>query len=56
MSVASLTRHVPVLLDEVIAVLAPASGETMVDATYGAGTAKRALAEIDRRLGTRAQR
>lgn len=29
---------------------------TEFDATYGAGTAKRALAEIDRRLGTGAQR
>ena len=29
--------HVPVLLDEVVAALAPAPGETMVDATFGAG-------------------
>ena len=29
--------HVPVLLNEVIAALAPAPGETIVDATYGAG-------------------
>ncbi len=35
--------HVPVLLDEVIAALAPAPGETMVDATYGAGGYTRAI-------------
>ena len=35
--------HVPVLLDEVIAALAPAAGETVVDATFGAGGYTRAL-------------
>ena len=35
--------HVPVLLDEVVAALAPAVGETMVDATFGAGGYARAL-------------
>ena len=35
--------HVPVLLDEVVAALAPAAGETMVDATFGAGGYARAL-------------
>jgi len=35
--------HVPVLLDEVVAALAPAPGETMVDATFGAGGYTRAL-------------
>ena len=35
--------HVPVLLDEVIASLAPAPGETMVDATFGAGGYTRAI-------------
>ncbi len=35
--------HVPVLLEEVIAALAPAPGETMVDATYGAGGYTRAI-------------
>ncbi|SFP73459.1 16S rRNA (cytosine(1402)-N(4))-methyltransferase RsmH [Sphingomonas rubra] len=35
--------HVPVLLDEVVAALAPMSGETMVDATFGAGGYTRAL-------------
>lgn len=29
--------HIPVLLDEVLAALSPAPGETMVDATFGAG-------------------
>lgn len=35
--------HVPVLLDEVVGALAPAPGETMVDATFGAGGYARAL-------------
>ena len=35
--------HTPVLLDEVVAALAPAPGETMVDATFGAGGYTRAL-------------
>jgi len=35
--------HVPVLLDEVVAALAPAPGEVMVDATFGAGGYTRAL-------------
>jgi 16S rRNA (cytosine1402-N4)-methyltransferase len=35
--------HVPVLLDEVVAALAPAPGETIVDATFGAGGYTRAL-------------
>jgi len=35
--------HVPVLLDEVIAALAPAPGETIVDATFGAGGYTRAI-------------
>ena len=35
--------HVPVLLDEVIAALAPAPGERHVDATFGAGGYTRAL-------------
>jgi 16S rRNA (cytosine1402-N4)-methyltransferase len=39
----SAAPHVPVLLDEVVAALAPAPGETMVDATYGAGGYTRAL-------------
>ncbi|MCU6453789.1 16S rRNA (cytosine(1402)-N(4))-methyltransferase RsmH [Sphingomonas sp. A2-49] len=35
--------HVPVLLDEVLAALAPAPGETVVDATFGAGGYTRAI-------------
>lgn len=35
--------HTPVLLAEVVAALAPAPGETMVDATFGAGGYTRAL-------------
>ena len=35
--------HIPVLLDEVVAALAPLPGETMVDATFGAGGYTRAL-------------
>ena len=35
--------HVPVLLDEVIAALAPAPGDVLVDATFGAGGYSRAL-------------
>lgn len=37
------SRHVPVLLHEVVAALAPAVGETHVDATFGAGGYTRAL-------------
>ncbi len=42
--------HVPVLLDEVIAALAPMPGETMVDATFGAGGYARALIERGARV------
>ena len=35
--------HIPVLLAEVVAALAPAAGETIVDATFGAGGYTRAL-------------
>lgn len=36
-------RHIPVLRDEVIVALAPQSGETMVDGTFGGGGYTRAL-------------
>lgn len=36
-------RHVPVLLDEVLAALAPQPGETIVDGTFGAGGYTRAI-------------
>jgi 16S rRNA (cytosine1402-N4)-methyltransferase len=35
--------HIPVLLDEVLAALAPACGETHVDGTFGAGGYSRAI-------------
>jgi 16S rRNA (cytosine1402-N4)-methyltransferase len=35
--------HIPVLLDEVVAALAPAPGETHVDGTFGAGGYTRAI-------------
>ena len=35
--------HIPVLLDEVLAALAPAPGDTIVDATFGAGGYTRAI-------------
>ncbi|MGI6856823.1 16S rRNA (cytosine(1402)-N(4))-methyltransferase RsmH [Mesorhizobium sp. 1B3] len=36
-------RHIPVLLDEVLAALAPSEGETIVDGTFGAGGYTRAI-------------
>jgi len=44
-SLPDTTDHVPVLADEVLAVLAPRPGETVVDATFGAGGHARLLAE-----------
>ena len=35
--------HIPVLLDEVVAALAPAPGTVLVDATFGAGGYTRRL-------------
>lgn len=35
--------HIPVMLDEVLAALAPADGEVYVDGTFGAGGYTRAL-------------
>ena len=41
-----MTReHPPVLADELVAMLAPAPGETAVDATFGAGGHARLVAE-----------
>jgi len=42
--------HIPVLLAEVIEALAPAPGETLVDATFGAGGYTRALLERGARV------
>lgn len=39
----SYTLHIPVLLNEVIAALAPAPGQRMIDATFGAGGYTRAM-------------
>jgi len=36
-------RHVPVMLDEVIAALTPQAGDTIIDGTFGAGGYTRAL-------------
>ena len=46
----SAAPHVPVLLDEVVAALTPAPGETMVDATFGAGGYARALLDRGARV------
>jgi 16S rRNA (cytosine1402-N4)-methyltransferase len=40
---AAPSPHIPVLLDEVVAALAPAPGETHVDGTFGAGGYTRAI-------------
>ena len=40
---ASQAPHIPVLLDEVVAALAPKDGEVFVDGTFGAGGYSRAL-------------
>lgn len=42
---ASAQSHIPVLLDEVVAALAPAPGETHVDGTFGAGGYTKAILE-----------
>lgn len=39
------SRHVPVLLAEVLAALAPADGEVVIDGTFGAGGYSRAILE-----------
>ncbi len=43
MNLSDGTPHVPVLLDEVVAALAPQPAETHVDGTFGAGGYSRAL-------------
>lgn len=46
----SAAPHVPVLLAEVLAALAPQPGETMIDGTFGAGGYTRALASAGARV------
>ncbi|MGQ0660168.1 16S rRNA (cytosine(1402)-N(4))-methyltransferase RsmH [Sphingosinicella sp.] len=46
----AVAPHIPVLLDAVIAALAPAPGETHVDGTFGAGGYARALLAKDARV------
>lgn len=41
------TRHIPVLLDEVVDALRPRAGERFIDATFGAGGYSRAILEAD---------
>ena len=36
-------RHVPVLMDEVIAALSPKAGDAIIDGTFGAGGYSRAI-------------
>lgn len=47
-----MTIHVPVLLDEVLTALDPQPGETMIDATFGAGGHSRAIADRIGESGT----
>ena len=39
----SIQPHIPVLLDEVVAAIRPHEGQTVIDATFGAGGYSRAL-------------
>jgi len=50
-SLPDTTDHVPVLAEEVLAVLAPRPGEIVIDATFGAGGHARLLAEALRGEG-----
>ena len=42
--------HIPVLLDEVVAAIAPYDGQHVIDATFGAGGYSRALLEAGARV------
>jgi 16S rRNA (cytosine1402-N4)-methyltransferase len=43
LAVGGPARHIPVLLDEVLAALAPAAGQVVIDGTFGAGGYTRAI-------------
>ena len=43
MSAETAPRHIPVMLDEVLAALAPKAGETIIDGTFGLGGYSRAI-------------
>ena len=43
--VGGLTRHIPVMLSEVLTTLKPADGEIVVDGTFGAGGYTKAILE-----------
>jgi 16S rRNA (cytosine1402-N4)-methyltransferase len=47
---AASTRHIPVLLDEVIGAIDPQPGDVVIDATFGAGGYSRALLERGARV------
>ncbi len=47
---ASAPAHIPVLLAEVVAALTPGPGQTMLDATFGAGGYSRALLDAGARV------
>ena len=44
-------RHIPVMLDEVLAALAPKAGETVIDGTFGAGGYTRAILDAGADVG-----
>lgn len=49
-ALAQTPAHIPVLLAEVVAALAPKAGEVMVDATFGAGGYSRAILDAGARV------
>ncbi|QIQ86823.1 16S rRNA (cytosine(1402)-N(4))-methyltransferase RsmH [Erythrobacter sp.] len=50
MNASPASGHIPVLLDEVVAAVAPAPGMSIVDATFGAGGYSRALLDAGARV------
>ena len=43
-------RHIPVMLDEVLAALAPSPGDHIIDGTFGAGCYSRAILDAGARV------